>query len=82
MNSHQGYDTCVHNLPPAPPESVLAGVLYTCPLHPEVRLDPVGTCPECGMALESVMPSLPDSESQELNDFQLRFVWTLPLTIT
>jgi Cu+-exporting ATPase len=26
--------------------------VYTCPMHPEVRLGPRDPCPECGMALE------------------------------
>src|SRR5918912_4110851 len=25
---------------------------YTCPMHPEVREEGPGSCPECGMALE------------------------------
>ena len=31
----------------------LAGV-YTCPMHPEVRNEGPGACPDCGMALEPV----------------------------
>jgi hypothetical protein len=27
------------------------GVVYTCPMHPEVRSDEPGKCPECGMYL-------------------------------
>ena len=27
---------------------------YTCPMHPEVRQNTVGSCPKCGMALEAV----------------------------
>ena len=27
-------------------------VIYTCPMHPEVRQDKPGTCPKCGMDLE------------------------------
>ena len=30
------------------------GVVYTCPMHPEIRQDHPGTCPKCGMALEPV----------------------------
>lgn len=26
-------------------------VIYTCPMHPEVRSAEPGTCPQCGMAL-------------------------------
>lgn len=31
-----------------------AGDLYTCPMHPEVRQQGAGACPQCGMALEPV----------------------------
>ena len=27
------------------------GVVYTCPMHPEIRRDWLGVCPECGMSL-------------------------------
>lgn len=57
------------------------GTIYTCPMHPEIRLDHAGVCPKCGMALEPEMPSLDDEESPELADFKQRFIWTLPLTI-
>ena len=30
---------------------VVAGTIYTCPMHPEVRQDHPGACPKCGMAL-------------------------------
>jgi Cu+-exporting ATPase len=29
-----------------------SGAAYTCPMHPEVRQQGPGACPECGMALE------------------------------
>ena len=29
-----------------------AEVIYTCPMHPEIRQQGPGTCPKCGMALE------------------------------
>ena len=29
-----------------------SGAVYTCPMHPEVRQQGPGACPECGMALE------------------------------
>jgi P-type Cu+ transporter len=40
----------------APPPS---GVIFTCPMHPEIRRAEPGACPICGMALEPVggMPS-------------------------
>ncbi len=57
------------------------GIIYTCPMHPEVRQDHPGHCPKCGMTLEAEMPTLEEGESQELIDFKRRFYWTLPLTI-
>jgi Cu+-exporting ATPase len=59
----------------------VAGTIYTCPMHPEVRQHHPGSCPKCGMALEPEMPSLEDRESPELTDFKRRFWWTLPLTL-
>jgi P-type Cu+ transporter len=56
-------------------------LIYTCPMHSEVRQDHPGNCPKCGMTLEAEMPSLEESESAELIDFKRRFYWTLPLTI-
>jgi len=58
----------------------LAGAIYTCPMHPEIRQSGPGTCPICGMALEPEMPTLNDEENPELRDFSRRFWWTLPLT--
>ena len=58
----------------------VAGTIYTCPMHPEVRQDHPGNCPKCGMTLEPMLPSLEDDENPELKDFQRRFWWTLPLT--
>lgn len=39
----------------SPPDAACAaGIIYTCPMHPEVRQDHPGSCPKCGMALEPV----------------------------
>src|SRR4030042_1943689 len=35
------------------------GVIYTCPMHPEIRETKPVPCTKCGMALEAVAPSLP-----------------------
>ena len=58
----------------------VAGTIYTCPMHPEIRQDHPGNCPKCGMTLEPVLPSLDDDENPELVDFSHRFWWTLPFT--
>ncbi|HZL85794.1 MAG TPA: heavy metal translocating P-type ATPase [Candidatus Krumholzibacteria bacterium] len=67
--------------PEAAPAPAPEATVYVCPMHPEVRQDQPGTCPKCGMALESEMPSVEDEENPELADFRRRFVWTLPLTM-
>jgi P-type Cu+ transporter len=42
-------------LPPATGEEKAgAGTVYTCRMHPEVRLDHPGNCPKCGMKLVPV----------------------------
>ena len=59
-----------------------AATVYTCPMHPEIRQAQPGSCPKCGMTLEPVLPQLDAAEDPELVDFQRRFWWTLPLTVT
>lgn len=58
-----------------------AGMVYTCPMHPEVRQPHPGNCPKCGMTLEPVMPEVEEQDNPELADFQRRFWTTLPLTV-
>lgn len=53
-------------------------MIYTCPMHPQVREKQPGSCPFCGMALESLLPGGPDPE---LKSFQIRFWVCLALTI-
>ncbi len=65
---------------PAPEAS--AGTVYTCPMHPEVMQDRPGDCPKCGMSLEPLLPELGDAQNPELVNFQRRFWWTLPLTLS
>lgn len=64
----------------APHDTASADAIYTCPMHPEIRQSHPGNCPNCGMTLEPLMPSL-DDDNPELNDFSRRFWWTLPLTV-
>lgn len=62
------------------------GMVYTCPMHPQVReVSNVG-CPICGMALEPEQISLTDEEdTSELDDMTRRFwvsaLLSLPLFI-
>jgi Cu+-exporting ATPase len=56
-----------HDSSVARPERV-AGAIYTCPMHPEVRESQPGSCPKCGMALEPASP-VPASRTE----------WTCPM---
>jgi hypothetical protein len=39
---------------PALPKPAPEAVVYSCPMHPEVRSPTPGKCPKCGMDLERV----------------------------
>src|ERR1700687_2504721 len=54
---------------------------YTCPMHPEVVSDRPGSCPKCGMALESRTLSLDDGRDAELVSMQPRFWIGLALSL-
>ncbi len=55
---------------------------YTCPMHPEIIKDSLGSCPICGMALEprNISPQA-DEENAELTDMSRRFKFSVVLTI-
>jgi Cu+-exporting ATPase len=52
----------LEDISPVPPPEPIHGsgtcTGYTCPMHPEVKQEKFGSCPQCGMALEPVTPSL------------------------
>ena len=54
--------------PPAP-----NGVIYTCPMHPQIRQAAPGNCPICGMTLEPVGASEDTGPSAESIDMTRRF---------
>lgn len=60
-----------------------AEVIYTCPMHPQIRQTGPGACPICGMALERLAPAAEEGPNLELIDMSRRFwiglVLTLPL---
>jgi Cu+-exporting ATPase len=60
------HDASGHAAPAAP------GTIYTCPMHPEVRQVGPGACPICGMALEPLMPTEVEDDS-ELRSVKRRF---------
>jgi Cu+-exporting ATPase len=49
------------------------GVIYTCPMHPQIRQIGPGSCPICGMALEPVSAGEETGPSPELVDMTRRF---------
>jgi Cu+-exporting ATPase len=57
------------------------GVVYTCPMHPEIVRDGPGSCPICGMALEPRTVSLEEGPSPDLIDMSRRFWVSLALTV-
>jgi Cu+-exporting ATPase len=58
-----------------------AGVIYTCPMHPQIRHRGAGTCPICGMTLEPLVLTMEDSSNDELRDMSRRFWVGLVLTV-
>ena len=57
------------------------GVLYTCPMHPEIRKAGPGNCPICGMALEPVVAGAEAGPNPELINMTRRFWVGLALTV-
>lgn len=57
------------------------GVIYTCPMHPQVRQIGPGNCPICGMALEPEVVTAETGPSAELIDMRRRFWIGLVLTV-
>ena len=62
-------------------EPVIAGAIYTCPMHPEIRQEGPGSCPICGMALEPVMVTAESGPNPELADMTQRFWIGLGLAV-
>ncbi|WP_425108236.1 copper-transporting P-type ATPase [Bradyrhizobium sp.] len=65
----------------APPAPTVAGIIYTCPMHPQIRQVGPGNCPICGMTLEPVKATAEVGENHELTDMTLRFWVGSALTV-
>jgi len=57
----------------AQPVTSKKGVIYTCPMHPQIRRAEPGSCPICGMALEPLSAIQETGPSPELIDMTRRF---------
>lgn len=83
-HSHENHSCCHHEHgEKAKPVEIPAGanVIYTCPMHPEIRQEGPGNCPICGMALEPETITGEEGENPELTDFRRRFWIGLILTL-
>ncbi len=76
-----GDDRTYDRVPPG-----YSGVVYTCPMHPQVRQTKPGACPLCGMGLEQESATAEDEgPNLELVDFSHRLwvalAFSVPLLI-
>lgn len=82
---HESHSCCHHEHgekhKTAPQPSAGANVIYTCPMHPEIRQEGPGNCPICGMALEPETITGDEGENPELEDMRKRFWVALVLTL-
>ena len=67
--------------PASEPAPAIPGVIYTCPMHPEIRQEGPGSCPIFGMALEPETVAAEAPPNHELIDFTRRFWIGLILTL-
>ncbi|PYB44003.1 haloacid dehalogenase [Legionella pneumophila] len=56
-------------------------VIYTCPMHSEIRQSTPGNCPICGMTLEPITAAKTDAPNPEYIDMRRRFWVALILTV-
>jgi len=56
-----------------PKATAAEGIIYTCPMHHQIRQVGPGNCPICGMTLEPELASLDAPPNAELADMTRRF---------
>ncbi|HGC5940484.1 TPA: copper-translocating P-type ATPase [Legionella pneumophila] len=78
MGCHSKQDT--HQGKPASPKAS-ESMIYTCPMHSEIRQSHPGNCPICGMTLEPVTATIMEEISPEYRDMRRRFWISLILTL-
>lgn len=76
-----GHPSNVVPLKPKAPVGSGEGVVYTCPMHPQVRQNGPGNCPICGMTLEPETPDVASGPSAEYIDMSRRFWIGLVLSL-
>lgn len=65
----------------APKPQAGQAVIYTCPMHPDIRQEGPGSCPICGMALEPEVVTLETPDNHELHDMSRRLWIATALSI-
>ena len=48
-------------------------IIYTCPMHPEIKQDKPGSCPKCGMDLVPEKPKDSDEEEKAYHNMVAKF---------
>ena len=71
---------------PNPSVSDNTAMIYTCPMHPQIREDRPGNCPICGMTLEPMTIGVGDEEEHDevkalSRKFWIALVLTIPVLI-
>jgi len=70
VQQHTHKSCCSHSNEPSDgskdkiPKHTSPVEIYTCPMHPDVRQEGPGSCPQCGMALEPVAPAIPNVKTE------------------
>jgi Cu+-exporting ATPase len=67
--------------PAQPSPTSSAAVEWTCPMHPEIVRNQPGSCPICGMALETRTVQAEETENPELTDMRRRLWVSALLTV-
>lgn len=75
--------SCCHHPAHAPqqPAQSKGPVIYTCPMHADIRQDNPGNCPICGMALEPETISAEEEHNPEYQDMNRRLWIALVLSL-
>lgn len=83
QNKHQAENhSCCHSKSKPQTAAPINGpVVYTCPMHPEIRQEKPGTCPLCGMGLEPEAISAEETSNPEYLDMRRRFWIALILSL-
>jgi Cu+-exporting ATPase len=82
MSAEEEHACCHHERSTAATTPGAPGMIYTCPMHPEIERDKPGACPICGMALEpkTISAASPEDDS-ELTDMTRRLWIGAALTL-